>query len=714
MNKDLKLMGYKSVLLSSMLAASVAFAQEEAKDSTSVEGRQLSLLEKLTNYESNALGFAINGNAKAGYLHSTISSDDLTKDSQLDEASAYTRMNMVFSVRPSSESVAKFNLRFHKDWQNAHREGNNSPITTWWSYDGYSLNKHMKFNLGHMRVGYTPLTVYQPMPDLIFEPTILAEHRAEVMADKNLDGSNDRLMQGANVEVTTGQLGAFDDVKLHGTLARIRNVAKKKDQVFFDFDQSDRYMTAIAGSVDLSGVTLGVNEVYTFDRVRSSRSVNMYTALDTLYYDLNNVLSFELGFDSKRLMPGDFHFGIDVEYALSYWSVYQDAYKVTEKKTMFVDTAAVVNPDGSVNADRGYFSYRTTTEIKASMDQIATAQNKGALRVNLYADASMGSIDFDAKANVIKVDKDFQAELAMTPAVLSNIPVLNSDASFSTPMADELLSGVRSGSLENLYFSMYESVPLNSSNMMVKDPTAYESEYYRLYNNFKYAQYYRNGYNNVTLKRTDLLATTTVLDPSTNIAMPYGYATPNRTGGDIDLNGKWNDAIALRVVFGLYMADSVNLLENPTDFATGTQYMRVGGGLNVDVARLANLSKDLGVKLGGSYEMANEKDGLERSSSRIMAGLDLSWKQVALLTGFQMLNLDFGVPYMGVLDKSSEMLLLTGLRYKLGAGAYATVQYGRLSNSIDYMNMDMATGATSSAKLDISKNIIMADVTVNF
>ena len=72
MYKDFKLMGYKSVLLSSLLIASAAFAQEEAKDTTSVEGRQLSLLEKLTNYEANALGFAINGNAKAGYLHSTI------------------------------------------------------------------------------------------------------------------------------------------------------------------------------------------------------------------------------------------------------------------------------------------------------------------------------------------------------------------------------------------------------------------------------------------------------------------------------------------------------------------------------------------------------------------------------------------------------------------------------------------------------------------
>ena len=709
MNNDLKFMGYKTILLSSLLAASVVFAQEENKDTASVESRQLSLLEKLTNYEANALGFAINGNAKAGYLHSSISSDALTDDSQLSEASAYTRMNMVFSVRPSSESVAKFDLRFHKDWQNAHREGNNSPITTWWSYDGYGVNKHMKFNLGHMRVAYTPLTVFQPMPDFIFEPTILAEHRQEVMADKNLDGSNGRLMQGANVEVTTGKIGALDDLKFHGTLARIRNVAKKTGQVFFDFDDADRYLTGIAGSVDLAGFTLGVNEVYTFDRVRSSRAINMFVNADTLYYDRNNVLSFELGFDSKRLMPGKFHFGANVEYALSYWSYIRDAFVQTETQVVVVDTSAYVNSDGELVTDRGYFGYKTISESNPEMEQVAAAHNKGALLVDLFADATIGSIDFDAKAHVVKVDKEFQAEQAMTPAVLSNIPVLNSDASFASSNLDMLLSGVRSGSLENLYFTMYESVPLNSSNMMLTDPSQYESEYYRLYNNYKYAQYYRNGYNNVTLKRAELLGTTTVLDPSTNIAMPYGYATPNRTGGDIDLNGKWNDAVALRVVFGMYMADSVNLLECPACFETGTQYMRVGGGVNVDAARLAKLAKDFGVKVGGSFERTQEEKGWERTSTRIMAGLDLSWKQVSLLTGFQMLNLEFGVPYAGILDKTSEMLILTGLRYKLGAGAYATVEYGRMKNTVDFRDM-----AAQAASLDITKNIIMADVTVNF
>lgn len=712
MKNDLKLMSYKSVLLSSVLAASVAFAQEEAKDTTSVEGRQLSLLEKLTSYEANALGFAINGSAKAGYLHSAISSDDLADNSQMDEASAYTRMNMVFSVRPSSESVAKYNLRFHKDWQNAHREGNNSPITTWWSYDGYGIDHHMKFNFGHMRVDYTPLTVYQTMPDFIFEPTILAEHREEVMADKNLDpSSNGRLMQGVNFEVNTGKLGAMDDLMFHTTLARIRNVAKKKDQVFFDFDQSDRYLAGIAGGVDVMGINVGVNEVYVFDRVRSARSTNMYTDADSMDYERNNVLSFELGFDSKRLMPGAIHFGGNVEYAISHWSWLRDTYNLVPVKemTVVVDTTVDLTEDGySISGDHGYFVYLEKQKNVADLRKLAGADGKGALRVNLFGEGSVGAIDFDAKANVVMVDKDFQAEQAMTPATLSNIPVLNSDAKFTPSTLDMLLSGVRSGSLENLYFTMYESVPLNSANMMVKDPSFYEAEYNRLYNNFKYAQYYRNGYNNVTLKRSEMLEASMALDPSTNIAMPFGYATPNRTGGDIDLNGKWNDAVALRVVFGLYMADSVNMLENPTSFATGTQYMRVGGGVNVDVARLAGMNKDFGVKVGGSYEMTNETDGLERSSSRIMAGLDLTWKQVSLLTGFQMLNLDFGVPYCGILDKTSEMLLLTGLRYKLAAGAYATVEYGYMTNSIDYL------GFAGPATLDITKNVIMADVTVNF
>ena len=118
MYKDIKTMSFKAALSSLAILMGTAFAQQDG-DSASVESRQTSLLEKLTNYEDNALGFAINGTARAGFLRSTLDADDAVDETQLVEGSAYTHVNMGFSVRPSSESVARFDLRFHKDWQNA-------------------------------------------------------------------------------------------------------------------------------------------------------------------------------------------------------------------------------------------------------------------------------------------------------------------------------------------------------------------------------------------------------------------------------------------------------------------------------------------------------------------------------------------------------------------------------------------------------------------
>ena len=106
--------------------------------------------------------------------------------------------------------------------------------------------------------------------------------------------------------------------------------------------------------------------------------------------------------------------------------------------------------------------------------------------------------------------------------------------------------------------------------------------------------------------------------------------------------------------------------------------------------------------------MSKETDGFERTSSRMMAGLDVTWNRVSLLTGFQMLNLEFGKPYLAILDGTSEMLALGGLRYKITAGAYATVEYGYITNSIDYV------GTSGAATMELSKNVIMADVTVKF
>jgi hypothetical protein len=365
--------------------------------------------------------------------------------------------------------------------------------------------------------------------------------------------------------------------------------------------------------------------------------------------------------------------------------------------------------DGSINVDRAYLSRQEQESKVPTLDRLEGFENKPAIRIGAYADASLGTIDLNAKANFVKVDKEFQAELAMSPATLGNIPVLNSDAQIRSTTLDGLLSNVRSGSLENLYFSLYESVPLQASNMLTTNGgNAVESEYYRLYNNFKYAQYYRNGYNNIVYKRTELLQASMALDPSADLALPFGYATPNRQGGDFDLNAKWNDAVAVRALVGYYTADELKS-DDYLDFATGTKFVHFGGGLNADLARLLKMDRVWGLELGGSYEMAKESDGLKRKSSRMMAGLDVTWNKVSLLTGFQMLTLKFGTPFFGVLKESSEQLALGGIRYKLATGAYATIEYGYITNSIDYLD---ANGHSST--MDLNKNVIMADVTVKF
>lgn len=708
MNKELKKMNFKVAFFSLIFVTAAAVANDTVVDSTSVESRQKSLLEKLSDFEANSLGFAINGSAKAGYLHSALDAEEAVSGTTLSEASAYTQMNLTFSVRPSAETVAKFDLRFHKDWQNAHREGNNSPITMWWSYDGDIMQKHVSFNLGHMRVAYTPFTVYQPLADFIYEPSIFQERRKNVMKDKNLDGSNNRLMQGINATFTSGKVGMFDDIFAHGTMARLRAMAKKGDQVFFDFDRSDRYLYAGNIGAQWKGFTLGINDAYTFNPVRSSRSASII-ASDTLYYDYNNVLSVELGYDSKNNISNVFHFAVKAEYALSNWSYYRDYIKShVEKEIVVVNDTTIV--DGVINTlDAGYLAYRNKTINNPATEKITSLDNKGALNINLLADAKMNNLEMNADANVLMVDKGFQAELAMTPTAISNMPILNSAVEFNNASLAPLMSNIRSGSLENLYFTLYESVPMNSSNILVKDPSVYESEFYRLYNNFKYAQYYRNGFHNFALTRSELLSTSNVLDPTSDIALPFGLATPNRTGGNMDLSAKWKEAISAKIVFGYYFADEIlNTEEN--SFISGSEYLRIGGGFKIEFERLVNLPKDLGLQLGGSYEMTNEKGYLERSVSRMMVGFDASYKNWSLLTGFQMFDRDFEKPYFGVINNTSEKLAMAGVRYKFSAGAYATLQYGYMINAVDYL--DLLSGAVKT--LEINKNILMADVTVNF
>ena len=707
MNSNMK----KFVILPAMaLLFSAGYAAAEDQDSIVLQ--QKSLIEKLDSLNDAVLGLRINGTAKAGVNVSKAESDQFAQESPTQENQAYTDVNLVLSAHPTSETQIHLEMRLHKDWQNAYDENNNPVIGHWFSYDGSILDKHLDFNLGYMRVGYSPLTLFTPQPDLLQEPEIFAEKRVYALSQRNLDTTSNRLMQGVNAEYHSGELGVIDDIMLQATGSRMRNVGKKNDQVFFDFDYTDRYVYGGRAGIGLMGAYIGVNYVDAFDRFLTRRSMVLESS-DTVYYEDNRVFSGEIGFSSQKLLPDlPFTFGLKGEMAKSNWEVERD-YLVAVADTFYaLAQSYYLNPEGA----RDSVVYLATSYKNAdkTKNESYGKLHGGSFYVEPFVQGNIADIDFNLKAQYIQVDDDFWSEMASTPTYRGGAVVLNSNALYGSTNDSMLMANFGSSSLENLYFSVYNSNSLNATNLLtsgkknVYGNTGESSYLYsRLDNNYKNAHFYRNGYSAAVLKRREMGELLSLIDPTVDLAQPYGLATPDRKGFTLSLDLKWNDAVSLNGRF--------KQLEQEKTVEKTNTYTEMAGGLGVDVGVLLNLDRHLIVQ--GSYAYSEEDEFLKRNAGRVIAGATLDvWGPFAVLAGYQAYERHLGrgaALAEGLLIKSSkEALLLGGLRMKIAPLSYVSLQYGVLNNELGYSWSNES--GSGSKKVSIDKNVIVADVTVNF
>ena len=729
-------MNMRKFLLTSAVAFSAATAFA-AENQTEVVTQQKSLLEKLDSLNAAVLGLKINGTAKAGVLASFSSSDQYAKESPTQENQAFTDVNLRFTARPSSETMIDVQLRLHKDWQSAYDENNNPVIGHWFSYDGTILNKHVDFNLGYMRVGYTPLTVFAPQAEVLQEPEIFSEKRREALEKRNLDTTSRRLLQGLNIAYQSGSLGAIDNITAQLTGARLRNTGKKVDQVFFDFDFSDRYMLGARAGIESYGAHLGLNFVNLLDR-KYTRRTKQIADTDTIYYDNNRVFSADLSFDSKKTLPDlPVSFGLNGEFAMSKWKVDRDFmtkgiktdYKILEK---------------NINGDRIVYIKSAVSNPLVVTNEDFVDESGNSFYANLFVKGDVNDIDFKVDAGYLKTDEKFWSEMASSPVYQGRSVILNANALYTNPADSLILSTFGASSLENLYFNVYNSTTMQATNLMTSANTNTLSNggetvgrkngesgylYSRLDNNYKNGHFYRNGYTGTIAKRLEL-DPLMELDPSVGLALPFGLATPDRKGITAKADVNWADKVFFNARVNI-LTQSNSLSVDP---ATGipqvaeNKFTEYAVGLGVDAGALAGLGRQILIQ--GSYSHADESAYLKRTANRIVAGVTADvWGPVALLVGFQQYEKEFGTGFgvggsfgeMSVavsVTKASERLILGGVRVKLAPISYLTVQYGMLTNDLDYVyGIADASGAPVAAganKLSISKNIVTADVTVNF
>lgn len=720
-------MNMRKFLLTSALAfsATAAFAAENQAE---VVTQQKSLLEKLDSLNAAVLGLKINGTAKAGALASFSSSDQYAENSPTQENQAFTDVNLRLTARPSSETMIDVQLRLHKDWQNAYDENNNPIIGHWFSYDGTILNKHVDFNLGYMRIGYTPLTIYTPQTEILQEPEIFAEKRREALAQRNLDTTSRRLLQGLNVAYQSGNVGPVDNITAQLTGARLRNTAKKLDQVFFDFDFADRYLLGARVGADAYGAHLGVNYVNLMDRKLTTRSKKIATT-DTVYYDKNMVFSADLAFDSKKILPElPVSFGVNGEFALSNWKVDRDymgkvpetTYSLTQKN---IDGKEVI------------YIVKSTTKVDARINEDYREQDGKSIYANLFVKGNVSGLDFKAEAGYLQTDSSFWSELASSPVYTGRATILNSNAFYSNPINDVILGTFGASSLENLYYSVYNSTTLNANNLMTSENLANalsnEEEstnmFARLDNNYKNGHFYRNGYTGTTSKKLEVEKDyLRDIDPSVSMSLPFGLATPDRKGIMAKADANWEDKI--------FFNGRVSVLtQTYADYGKWTlaglpviqenKYTEFAFGLGADVGALAALDRQILIQ--GSFSQASESAYLKRQATRIVAGLTADvWGPIGVLAGFQQYKKVFdngGVPLVGGTEEApfivnvndaTERLIMAGVRVKLAPLSYLSLQYGMLTNELQYSyNTGVVAGAD---KVSITKNILSADVTVNF
>lgn len=722
MNFNMKI---QTIALISSFLFSAGYALAEGQDS--IVSQQKSLLETLDSLNDAVLGLRVNGTAKAGALTSMASSDNFSDESATQENQAYTDVDLRFGANPSAETHVDVRMRLHKDWQSAYDVNNNPVIGHWFSYDGLILDKRLNFNLGYMRVGYTPLTISTPQPELLQEPEILASHRVEALERRNLDTTDRRLLHGLNAEYNSGKFGAFDNVAMQVTGARLRNVAKKSDQVFFDFDFSDRYLLASRLGIDLMGVHLG-GDIYNVSDRKLSRRAHTSEASDTIYYEYDRVYAGELGFASKPLMPTlPLEFGLNGEFAMSNWRMDRD-YQ-TKKTVKNYILAFGQNPKAPADS---FVYYKAVDQDSTYTASEKYADDKGkSFYVEPFVRGETANVEYNVKVRYLQTDEKFWSEMAATPSYQGGAVVLNANALYTNPTDEMIISSFGSSSLENLYFNVYNAVTLNATNLMTSQSSNAlsqkdESEYLysRLYNNYKDGHFYRNGYSTTIMKRSEIESAMFALDPTVSLAMPYGDATPDRKGVKAAIDVNWNDILTFNARFDMVtQANSLTYsFDDAGNLSVGSEenkFTRYAAGLGFDFGQL--LAMDRKLLIQGSYDHSEESANLKRKADRIMGGVTLNvWGPISILGSVQMFNKTFGdagysvAGTLATITESKEMLTLEGIRVRIAPASYLNLQGGYLTNEVTYKTIDLNTGAMPQSKLSISKAVASADVTVNF
>jgi len=661
-----------------VLALSVCVS---AADET-LEGRVGALQAQIDRAMARA-GIHFNGEFRSQFLNSEVSGSAVDPAGKKSESAEFTSVDFDVVARPNTALSARAVFRLHQDWRNFFSDVANPITTRWLSIDGSVGGGVLKYSIGDYKKKLSPLTLWSPDIELLYEPEIFASARKTAMEEAFL-GENNRVMQGFDLSLKAELYNPDGDnvvlseidADIFGARLATRGtyesavippgIGENTQYVASDFD---KYLLGFnVGTQFVEGTGLSLSSITIFDYLASS-IVTMDSTSAKLASQSTNVFAGRVNADNRSFMSDDFiNFGIQAEVA---YSLDRDYYPEYGRDDDGEPTGTVIGAlDSTVNG---------------------LAINAGLfLRLALGEDNTI-----KLSGNFIQNEKYFRNDAAQSPSFVQR-----------SIMNNEL--GMGGLGLMNPFDALYRTV-------------------------FKYApsQYYggtrpygKYSYNNAILPQdviAGLYGHSQVYYPNVfQTAMPGGMATADRTGPVVDLNGSFLDkAITVGAKAAMLNAiDETDLSweswvedggepdpDNPglggsfQRFSAGTskgEYQEIVGGASIDIAKFAPVIGP-SLVIGGSYGMYNSKTGgfvsaervftSENTSALLSAELNYNFvPRFSFLVGYQQLTANIKtVSSFGAGESESAEAeytfdnLAVGFGYKVADGGNLVVKLTMLS-----------------------------------
>ena len=687
--------------LFTLLAASVAALANPVNENKD-------LLESKADSINAKRGFEIGGAIRAVAQRSSFDTDQDPSGANkqpTEERNEFVTADIDFHFRPYEEVRANVMLRLGGGMQEYFASAAKTLTVAWINVEG-NVGNSFYWIVGDFRQQYSPLTLFTPGIDIMYEPTVFARKRYMAQKEQMLEG-NQRNLQGVNLQFRTNLGEAAGEFRAEALFARVNRTS------VLDFSGAE-------GNIMPNGMFAGATQASNMDKWLAAGNLellplnkNLYIGVTPMYIFDNEDTYAHNAYRHPYDPDPDIGYMLDKPYVRGDVNPFDTAAQKTfvGSARLGADVAGLLGSKTLV-ADlvgEGAMSMDKVDKIK-SIDAATgaiTAEEETVNGMAVLVTANLGYKVENSYGVVVTVDGIYNDSAWFNNmAQSSNFfaqRIMNSDVDYN-----QVRFGVNAplySTFDALYNFSPKFAPVATTLGTDDKKTAGgQTESYNI------APYNKNSWTTNIYTHAQLALLEKFADPNIQLSLPNGLATSNRMGARAVLTANWKDLAELQGMFS-----SFNQVKALVGFKEAA-YMEYGGGAKWDIFKTVGFQRPL--EISGSYKHSERSvdydpaimgaaGTAEFKSDFINAGLYLQYlPRLGLTAGFQMINseindqqalLDATLAFPGIdrkktpIMKGKQMQWMVGLDYAMEEHAWLSVNVGQVSVSNEY---NLALGAT--------------------